>query len=144
MKRRKSISIAETNGSDASEVTVMPWFAASVIMHIRYKDGIQDKYPVWENVLLIDAPTSEEALQKAERAGREREGDSDGSLTWEGRPAEWVYSGIRKLITVSNPNSVENIPDDGAEVSYSEFEVPNDVSLSRLVKGEEVTVLYVE
>jgi hypothetical protein len=121
----------------------MPWFAASVIMHIRYKDGIQDKYPVWENVLLIDAPTSEEALQKAERAGREREGDSDGSLTWEGRPAEWVYSGIRKLITVSNPNSIENIPDDGAEVSYSEFEVPDDISLSRLVKGEEVPVLYV-
>jgi hypothetical protein len=113
-------------------------------MHICFKDGKQDKYTVWENVLLIDAPSNEEALQKAETLGREQEGDEDGSLTWAERPAKWVYSGIRKLLTVSNLSSVENVPADGAEISYSEFEVSDDVSLSRLVNGEEVTVLYVE
>lgn len=122
----------------------MPWFAASVIMHICFKYGEQDKYPVWENVLLIDAPSNEEALQKAETLGREQEGDEGGSLTWAERPAKWVYSGTRKLLTVSNPSSGENLPADGAEISYSEFEVPDDVSLSRPVNGEEVTVLYVE
>jgi hypothetical protein len=122
----------------------MAWYAASVIMYVRYKDGIQDKYPVWENVLLINSASIDEALQKAERIGKDREGDSDGSLTWGGRPAEWIYAGIRKLMTVSNPNDVNNVPDDGAEITYSEFEVANQESLRKLVEGQEVAIQYIE
>jgi len=30
----------------------MSWYAASVIMYTKFKDGKQEKYPIWENVIL--------------------------------------------------------------------------------------------
>jgi hypothetical protein len=122
----------------------MSWYAASVIMYVQFKDGRQDKYPIWENILLVDATTPDEALSKAEGYGKEGEGDSDGSLSWEKRPAEWVYGGIRKLIEISNPTDILNKPGDGAEVTYSEFEVKDKDSLAKLIGGKSVIVHYIE
>jgi hypothetical protein len=33
----------------------MTWFAAHVIMYIAFKDGRQDTYRVWENVVLVES-----------------------------------------------------------------------------------------
>ena len=49
------------------------WYAASIIMLVKFKDGNQDKYPVWENVILIKASSDDEAIKKAEKEGREKE-----------------------------------------------------------------------
>lgn len=51
------------------------WYAASIIMLVKFKDGNQDKYPVWENVVLIKASSGDEALELAEKRGREEEGE---------------------------------------------------------------------
>ena len=122
----------------------MTWFAASVILHVRFKDGNQSKFPVWENVLLIDSATASEALMRAESIGKNGEGDSGGSFTWEGRPAEWICAGVRKLVAVSNPDDIEDAPGDGAEITYSQFEVDDEASLQRLARGEEVNLRYLE
>ena len=112
-------------------------------MYVQFKDGVQEKYPVWENVFLLNASSSEEAAQKAERIGKYRESNSDSFFTWEGRTAEWRYAGMRKLITVSNSNSVDNLPDDEAEITYSEFEVADYESLKKLADGQDVTIQYI-
>jgi hypothetical protein len=122
----------------------MTWFAASVIMVIRFQDGVQDKYPVWENVILIDASSVEEAYSKAEQYGREDESSPDESVTWEGRVAQLVFGGVRKLIEIRNASALRDQPGDGAEITYSQFELDSDESLSKLIKGEEVSVLYRE
>lgn len=115
------------------------WFAASIIMHVEFKDNVQDKYPIWENVILIEANNEEEALRKAEERGHFEEGDADDSFTWESRPARWVYGGIRKMLTCAE---FEDRPKDGTEITYSEMEVASAEDLSKLINGEQVSVVY--
>src|SRR5690348_2794948 len=105
----------------------MPWFAASVVMYFRLKDEQQDAFSVWENVYLIDAPNAAQARAKAEALGRMEEGDEDGSLMLDGKPAEQVFGGVRKVITPSPPllsTSVDTEKlEDGMEATYSSFTV---------------------
>lgn len=119
----------------------MPWFAAHVIMSVRFKDGRQDKYPVWENIILIEAPTDKEAWCKAEARAKEDEGDSRGTFTWDGRAATWVFAGIRKLIICDQLGAP---PESGLEITYSELELRTPEDLQKLVEGQPVTVTYVE
>ena len=79
----------------------MPWFAAHAIFYFEAKDGPQDSFSIWENVYLVEAKDDDEAWRKADVWARQNEGDSDGSLFWNDRPATLRYAGIRKLITVS-------------------------------------------
>ena len=119
----------------------MTWYCAHVIMSVRFKDGNQDTYPVWENVVLIEAPSEKEAWEKAEQRAQRYEGDSEGSFTWGGRPATWVFAGIRKLIMTDYLGAP---PASGTEVTYSEFELATAEDLRKLIDGDSVDVTYVE
>jgi hypothetical protein len=119
----------------------MPWYAASAIMLVKFKDGNQDSYPVWENVHLIQAASPEEAEEKATKRAKNDEGDHSGTFTWNERPARWDFAGLRKLVTVSN-NDFADKELDGAEVTFSEFEVKTEGDLASLVNGEDVCVMY--
>lgn len=117
----------------------MAWYAAHAIMYVKFKDGVQDKYPFWENIILIEAGTDEEAFAKAEARAREDEGDSQGSFTHEGRAAEWVFAGIRRLVNCTDPFEP---PTDGTEITYLEMEVESEDCFEKILKGEAVKVLY--
>lgn len=122
-----------------SEINPMSWYAAHAIMVVKFKEGVQDSYPFWENILLVEAQSDEEAIVKATNRAKENEGDSQGSFTWGGRPAVWQFAGIRKLI---NCEDSDNQPTDGIEISYLEMELPDEETFSRFLNGEPVTVLY--
>lgn len=124
-------------------ISAKRWYAASIIMSVRFKDGNQDKYPVWENVILIKASSDDEAIKKAEKEGREAEGDSRGTFTWDDRPAEWVFAGIRKLMAVENLNAGKDILTDGTEVTHSQFVLEDEDAFKRFINGKDVMVLYV-
>src|SRR5260370_31501389 len=47
--------------SQAAEHAVNTWYAAHIVMYVTFKHGSQDHYPVWENIVLVEAPTEEEA-----------------------------------------------------------------------------------
>jgi hypothetical protein len=117
----------------------MKWYVAHVIMYVKFKDGRQNHYPIWENFHLIKASTPEKAWKKADECGRMAEGDSQGSFRWDNRPATWVYAGTRKLIECS-----DRTPVSGTEVTYSELRVKSVQALKRLVNGNAVAVIYVE
>ncbi len=57
-----------------------------------------------------------------------------------------VFEGIRKVIEIQSPPSMmeKNIPIDGSEVTYSNFQVESEEALQRLVNGEEVDIRYIE
>lgn len=129
----------------------MTWYAASVIMSARFLDGNQDKYPIYENVILIEASNEEEALVKIKARAREDEIDSSGNLTWCGRAATMVYAGIRKLITcqpsataLAEGASANTRPTDGTEITYSQMVVSTSDDFDKLLRGDPVTVLYEE
>lgn len=119
----------------------MPWYAASVVMYTKFKDGVQDKYPIWENVLLIEAASPDEALERAAKRGKQDEGDSSGTYFYENRPATWVLAGIRKVIECAD---ADERPGNGTEITYSQMEVDTEEALSKLANGEPVTVRYEE
>ena len=56
------------------------WYAAHLIEYAKFRDGVQDYYPFYENVVLIEADSPEEAWDKAEQFGKDNEFD-DTSLT---------------------------------------------------------------
>jgi uncharacterized protein DUF4288 len=115
----------------------MTWYAAHVIMYVRFTDGQQDSYPVWENVFLVESANEETARTRAEELGRGGEGDSTGSMKWAGRPGSWVFAGVRKLVKCdSDPEP----PRHGTEVTYSEFSVDSLDTLRELAAGRRVRV----
>ena len=128
----------------------MKWYAAHIIMSVKLKVEPQQKYPVWENIVIVKAENIKEAWAKAIHFGKAEEGDSFGTFTWDKKPATWVFAGIRKLIECEPSveqcckESSNAILADGTEITYSQLEVENEEALQKLVKGDPVLVLYEE
>jgi hypothetical protein len=119
----------------------MSWFAAHLIMYVKPKERPQTKFTVWENIVLIRADSEDEAFTKAEQRGRDDEGDEDGSLLWGGRPASWVFAGVRKLTLCQDS---EKRPGDGTEVTYTEMQLDSEKAVRKLVEGHPVAIRYRE
>lgn len=117
----------------------MSWYSAHIIMFVELKAGAQDRFPVWENVVLIRAETEDEAFEKAERHGRLDEGDDGGSFRWGKQPARWVFAGVRKLTACP---MLSDQPDDGTEVTYNELELSSREDVTRLAVGDRVLATY--
>jgi len=112
------------------------WYAAHLVMYVKFREGGQARFPVWENVVLLSAGDEAEAFEKAERRGRE-DAEDDGSFRWGGKPARWVFAGVRKLTACDEP---ARRPGDGTEITYTEMVLDSEQSVERLVKGEPVSV----
>ncbi|EOX8516929.1 DUF4288 domain-containing protein [Salmonella enterica] len=125
----------------------MTWYVASVIMSIRKKNGKQKNIPVYENFILIEGDTSEEAIKKVRAmAIEEAELSSDG-LMLNDKPAYMCFEGIRKLITISNPTDInmDSLPPvSGTELTYSEYLVKNKNQMKNLVQGKAVKLKYID
>ncbi len=119
----------------------MKWYAASIIIGIKYKDGEQDTYPFIENVVLIQASSDDEAYEKASKRALAYEGDADGTFCWGDRPANAVFAGIRKVIECVDSDSQ---PSDGTEITYSMMEVDSEDLFQKLINGKPVPILYEE
>jgi hypothetical protein len=100
--------------AQAQENAMSRWYAAHLVLYVKLKAGAQRPFPVWENIVLLRARSEEEALAKAEQRGRAEAGDDDGTFRWNGKPAEWVFAGVRKLTLCEDS---EDRPGDGTEVS---------------------------
>ena len=121
--------------AETGEQSVSHWFAAHIVMYVEFKAGEQTTFPVWENIVLIQAASEKEAFEKAEKKGRESAGDDGGTFRWGKKRASWVFGGVRKLTLCDNP---EERPGDGTELSYIELEVRSKKSLNKLIRSENV------
>jgi hypothetical protein len=124
----------------------MTWYAAHIVIGIMPIQKPAETILVHENVVLVEAPSETDALGKAQIIGQTETTLQDG-LTLAGVPAKRVFAGIRKLITVSNPETSDldqDRPSDGTEITYSVYKVSNEEALKKLAAGSEVPVTYVE
>lgn len=117
----------------------MSWYAAHNILYVKLKNTSQSRFPVWENIVLVQADTEGEGFVKAERLGQEQAGDDGGSFRWGGAPAEWIFAGVRKLTLC---DTTDDRPGDGSEISCTELELPSLDAVERLTAGEPVAVQY--
>ena len=118
----------------------MNWYVAHIIMYVKFKDEIQDSYPIWENMILISADSDEEAMKKATNRAKEDEGDCKGSFKWNEREASWCFGGIRKLISCEDFNEK---PTSGTELSYNEMIIEKKEDFEKLLNGDEVLIKYI-
>ena len=126
----------------------MTWYAASIIVAFRTEQKDGSPILVHENVILIEAPNEDEAMNKAKAAGENQvQSDASENLRVGNRAARREFIGVRKLIAVSNPwplSQDNDRPVDGTEVTYSEFELADENELVRLSNGDDVTLRYIE
>ena len=122
------------------------WYCAHAIFYFEFKYEEQDSYLVHENVYLIQAVDESSAMGKAIEIAKENEDLSeDNHLESNEKPVRYLFSGIRKLITVSNYDKEnEDIIESGVEATYSELEIDNLNQVKKLSKGSFVEVLYRE
>ena len=126
----------------------MTWYAAHIILLTKFLDGVQDSYPIWENVVLINAETSDEAYAIADKKGEaEAETPGSGGHTYGSRPAVWVYMGTRKLnecLEYFDPEESASggMEEYGTEVTYSSFVLPDEDAMQKMLANRDVTVLY--
>lgn len=113
------------------------WFAAHVVMYFKFHDGPQNKFPIYENILLFKAKDDEAARALAEKAGKLSE---DPTCKYAGRAATLTFAGVRKVISCEFPT----LPGNGKEATYSQFTANDEAGLRRFVAGKPVAVEYVE
>ena len=122
----------------------MCWYAAHIIEYLKFLDGKQDNYEVYENIVLIQADTSEAALIEAKKLGQKYE--VEVTVGPENRPARWTFAGIRTLVECQafNSDTLEQSPNfkpsHGTEVTYIPMTVDSEEALTQLVKGQSVNV----
>jgi Domain of unknown function (DUF4288) len=103
------------------------WYLSREIIYFEFADQTdQDEYQVWENLILINAQSPEEAYQKALKHGFY----SEGEVTMDGRKGRSRFKGLKTLVPV-----YEDI-EDGAEIEWLEYVVGKD-RLESLVKPKE-------
>lgn len=124
------------------------WSSAHAVFYFKLHRQPQESFLVHENVYLIHAETSAEAMTKAEAVARANEDLAlDGHLELNGMKASYLYAGIRKLIEVEGPTNLAGLPAgvlDGKEITYSVLEVDTLDEVMALAKGQMVEVLYRE
>lgn len=127
----------------------MPWFAVHCVFYIRVTDGLpQDRYCIEENVLLVRADSFDSAKVVGAELAKANYTGSDEGLSYESRPAEYVFIGIRKAIEclpsmaalTGHDTKVESGPEHGTELTYS-FYVTRDVdSMKAFASGASATL----
>jgi len=118
-------------------------YAAHIIMAVKYETVRQEDYPIYENIVLIDADSDEQAIEKAESLGRQEEEESE-AFRWDDKPARWRFAGVRKLIECRTPGSLDDGIGHGTEITYSQMVLRSEEDLQQFVAGKSVTVCYEE
>jgi hypothetical protein len=117
----------------------MTWYAAHIVMVVKYKGKTQRRFPAWENIVLVRAASEQSAIAKAEAIGRDAEGDDEGTFRWGGKAAAWEFSGVRKVTECCVPGAT---PVSGDEITYSELEFASLADAKRYGRGAPMSVRH--
>lgn len=101
------------------------WYICELVHECVVK-GVKTKH-VWVNIHLLAATGGEEAYAKAKKIGKSHNRSYRAGS--EGRPAKWVFRGVRDLISMSDPE-----PTDGAELMFEAYSRITDVGLGRMIR----------
>ena len=122
----------------------MSWYAAHILVYLKYLEETQDLYDIQENIVLVEASDSQAAWTIADELGKKYESDM---LTGpEKKPARWTYGGIRVVIECQDvePETLNQPPDfkpkHATEVTYLPYTVKSVETLNKLIKGEAVDI----
>lgn len=119
----------------------MTWYAAHVVLMVKYRRGPQRKFPAWENIVLVRADSEAQAFAKAEALGQAATGDDDGSFLWRGKAATWEFAGVRKIVECC---LMTERPGEGDELTYNELEFDSLTAVKQFARGLPAAARYDE
>jgi hypothetical protein len=109
-------------------VSPVGWYVGSYLLRFIELDAASNddpdgKFLAWENTVIVQAGSLEEAWRKVEAVGEQetvpyRSGD-------EGIPAQWVFEGITELLPIYEPLK------DGAEIMWEKHDAFTLAQLKR-------------
>lgn len=125
------------------------WYAAHIIMAVKWVSRKQRRFPIHENVVIFRGRSPEVIRQLAIKYARD-EYEGDASLTLDGHPARMVFVGIRKIVECrdSTAGAIKRSTTRrvslgvGTEVTYSVFAVKGAAALKALSAGKAVSLVY--
>ncbi len=120
------------------------WYAAHLVQYAKALEGGQDRFPVWENILLIAATDVEEVFETALELGPELYAGS-GEWIFEGQKMDWVFAGVRKVVECleplgrgpSHPAEIRS----GVEATYYQFIIEDEEDLGRFLQDKPVRLI---
>ncbi len=114
------------------------WYAAHILMLIKFQDGRQDIHPVWEQIHIIEADTSDNAYEEADRIGALHEESDSDAHTYGGRPVRWKYGGVRRLAECVE--FFDTAPESGNEVAYLSYFLENESDLDKMLNNQSARI----
>jgi hypothetical protein len=115
------------------------WYAAHILMRIRYRQGPPEPHYLVENVVLFEACDPSEARARAQEYGRADSNEGDVTFTCDERPAYWAYAGVRMVMESQDP---DQRPTSGTEITYLKYRATSAEDVERLVTGESAHVEF--
>lgn len=88
------------------------WYWAWLVRMTVPKRQARGAAQVWRNLVLVQARNAEEAIAKAETLGRSADGDANGGLLIDGKPARSTFVGV------ADAGLVDSTLSDGVEVMF--------------------------
>lgn len=118
------------------------WFSSHWMFLVRFRDGIQESYPILEKSILIEAFDHGEALVKAELMVKQEQAEFTGTYHWGGgRPADLEFIGVRKAIIISTEDGGSEVKlADGQDLTQWEYHVQSEEDARTLVNGGRASV----
>ena len=113
------------------------FFCAHLIYIVKYSE--QQKFPMWENVHLIEAEDADIAEEIATKMGAENEEILSQDFICNGRPARMVFCGLRKLVPIWDDSLVS-----GTELTHLELEIDDEALVQKLLERKPVKLIYDE
>jgi len=109
------------------------WYAAHVLLALEFQDGQQDLHPIWEQIHIIDAASSDQAYEEADRIGQSLQQADTGEHTYDNRPVRWRFAGIRRLAECIDFG--DGPPESGKEVTYLSYFLKDETGINRLLNN---------
>jgi len=115
------------------------WYAAHLINYFDFLDEPKCNFLAWEDIVLVEANSDDEAEKKAWELGEDRIVNDDNTRI-DGRMVVQKFLGVRKIIECSPSFDLET----GTEISFSQFRIRDIESAKKLAEGQEVDLKYVD
>jgi len=119
-------------------------YCVHALFVVEQLSGMQEVFPIWENVYVVEAAGFDEAFEIGERVGRKVE-EYTRDVYLGDLPALQRFRGIRRVVETDIFEGQElPVDEDGIlEVTYTHYEVSGMVELNHLLEGEDAVVVYV-
>lgn len=113
------------------------WYATHVVEYFKFIKGKQDRYPIWETIILVKASSEKEAKKRGAWFGKDKFPEG---FKCSGRPIKSMLAGVRTVRVVDIDNIFKGKIVDGLEVSVKKYIIDSWKKLDEFYYSDSVYI----